>query len=189
MSQDFGQASGQALGNAMPQSAVERAAAMASRAFVAERRLNLAPYVARARLGTPALEGMVTRVLGMMVEATAPGAAVGDFFAIRATTGVIRAEVVALKGDHVVLLPYGQLTGLSIGDGLHRLGGGSRAAAGPSQLGRVIDALGAPLDGGPAPEGLTEVALHRAPLALDEPSAHNTGMADALLHWKPAGQL
>ena len=148
--------------------AAERAMALARTALFAERRLNLASYVDRARLGPPPLEGMVTRVLGMMVEATGPDAAVGDFFAIRAATGTIRAEVVALKGDHVVLLPYGQLTGLSVGDGLHRLGGGSQASVGESQLGRVIDALGAPLDGGAMPADTVEVPLHRAPLTLEE---------------------
>ena len=154
----------------MSEAATARALAMAQLAQPARHRLGLGlgAYLDRCQLGLPQLQGMVTRVLGMMVEATAPDAAVGDLYAIASARGTIRAEVVAIKGTHVVLLPYGQLTGLSVGDTLRRLGGGSQTPVGACQLGRVIDALGAPLDGGPPLRDVQEVPLHRPPLGLTE---------------------
>ncbi len=128
----------------------------------------LQPYIARARLPAPALTGVVTRVLGMLVEAVAADASVGDFYRIDGANKPVRAEVVALKGRTVVLLPYGQLAGMRVGASITRLGGGTLMHVGPSQLGRVLDALGHPLDGGVAPTELTEWPIYGAPLALDE---------------------
>jgi FliI/YscN family ATPase len=128
----------------------------------------LQPYIARARLPAPRLTGVITRVLGMLVEAVAQDASVGDFYLIEAPHKPVRAEVVALKGRTVVLLPYGQLAGMRVGASLTRLGGGTKMPVGEAQLGRVLDALGHPLDGREPPQDLQERAIHGAPLPLDE---------------------
>lgn len=128
----------------------------------------LQPYIARARLAAPTITGVVTRVLGMLVEAVAADASVGDFYAIDAPGKPVRAEAVALKGRTVVLLPYGQLAGMRVGASVTRLGGGTKMAVGEGQLGRVLDALGQPLDGGPEVRGLELRPIYGAPLPLEE---------------------
>lgn len=132
------------------------------------RQPGLRRYFAAARIGQPSMVGVVTRVHGVMVEATAPEAKVGDFFRIGSGHSAIRAEVVAIKGRTVVLLPYGSLTGLGAGEVLNRLGSGDSCSVGKGQLGRVIDSLGQPLDGGPIPTDVVATPLNRAPLHLTE---------------------
>lgn len=64
------------------------------------------------------------------------------------------AEVVAIRGSELTLMPYGSLQGLPVGSTVVALGRQSHVAVGPALLGRVIDAFGRPLDSKPAP--LTE---------------------------------
>lgn len=132
------------------------------------RQPGLQRYFAGLRLGPPRMVGVVTRILGVMVEATAPEARVGDFFRIGSGARAIRAEVVAIKNRTVVLLPYGSVTGLGAGDTLTRIGTGDTCPVGATQLGRVLDSLGEPLDGGAPPASTVQTPLHRAPLSLTE---------------------
>jgi flagellum-specific ATP synthase len=153
--------------------------------------LSLADAIARARLPLPGLSGMVTQVLGILVEGSAPGAAVGDFYDILGRNGAIRAEVVALRGHHVVLLPYGQMSGLQVGAALMPAGSGVTVAAGDSLLGRVIDAMGDAADGQSTPRHTTAVPLYRRPLSLTERRAVKTRLGTgvrALDAFVPLGQ-
>ena len=100
----------------------------------------------------------------MLIEGTAPGAAVGDLIRVHGRDGSMLAEVVALKGHHAQLMPFGQLIGIEVGARLQAAGGSSTVMAGPALCGRVIDALGRPLDGKPWPTGLKPTALRRQPL-------------------------
>ena len=139
-----------------------------ARAVRLRRQASLRPYLARVRLELPQVAGSVTRVLGVMVEAVAPEARVGDLFRIGVGAHAVRAEVVAIKGRTVVLLPYGPLVGLGAGDVLARLGSGSDCPVGTGQLGRVLDALGEPLDDKPPAAPVVSTSLHRRPLVLSE---------------------
>lgn len=128
----------------------------------------LAPYFPLVRLPLPKQVGWVTQIMGILVEGQVSRAAVGDFFDIDARHGRVRAEVVALKSGRVVLLPYGQMMGLEVGCSLTPSGRGTRVPVGPQLLGRVLDALGHPLDGGPVPHAECQVDLYMPPLALTE---------------------
>ena len=66
----------------------------------------------RLRLALPELEGQVTQVLGLLIEGTARNAAVGDLYRVLHDGDDILAEVVALRGNHAVLMPFGHLAGL-----------------------------------------------------------------------------
>jgi flagellum-specific ATP synthase len=61
------------------------------------------------------------------------------------------AEAVGMKPGRVVLMPYGELRGIAIGNDVCATGRQAGVAVGSALLGRVIDAFGQPLDGGPVP--------------------------------------
>lgn len=162
-----------------------------SPASPARRAPSLSLALSRAKLSPPGLSGMVTQVMGILVEGSAPGAAVGDFYDILGRTGAIRAEVVALRGHHVVLLPYGQMTGLQVGAALVPAGSGISVPAGVSLFGRVIDAMGQPADGLPQAINTVDVPLYRQPLQLTERRAVKTRLSTgvrALDAFVPLGQ-
>ncbi|RYF09580.1 MAG: FliI/YscN family ATPase [Deltaproteobacteria bacterium] len=125
-------------------------------------------------LAPPAVDGHVTQVMGMLVEGTAHGAAVGDLYHIVGRSRSLRAEVVALRGSvglrgsRALLLPFGHLAGLEVGARLVRTGNGAQLKVGPQLLGRIVDAFGAPLDGGAVPQTSELWPLHHPPLNLLE---------------------
>jgi flagellum-specific ATP synthase len=92
--------------------------------------------------------GRVTRVQGLMVESIGPRAAVGEMCQIIPhNSAPLIAEVVAVRNELVQLMCYENLTGLEIGDSVVASGGVLSVAVGPEMLGRVLDALGRPIDG------------------------------------------
>jgi flagellum-specific ATP synthase len=127
--------------------------------------INLESHAERLSLALPAIEGQVTQVLGMLIEGNIKGAAVGDLYRVGARDQDILAEVVALKGDSAVLMPFGHLNGLSIGARLTPEGVASSCPVGEALKGRVIDALGRPLDNGPMPMIRERRPIYGDPLA------------------------
>lgn len=103
---------------------------------------------------------------GLVAEARGPDATIGELCEVESGTDGqrIRAEVVGFREGRVLLMPFGHLRGVSIGARVRALGYSLRVPVGHALIGRVIDAFGAPLDGGPciAAEGLREV--HRPPI-------------------------
>jgi flagellum-specific ATP synthase len=63
----------------------------------------------------------------------------------------VLAEVVAVRGGDLTLMPYGGLHGLAAGSTVVALGEQSSIAVGTGLLGRVIDGFGRPMDGLRAP--------------------------------------
>jgi flagellum-specific ATP synthase len=94
--------------------------------------------------------GRVTRVQAIGVESLGPRAALGDLCEIRwGANRVAQAEVIALRDGRVTLMPYEGIKGLTVGAEVVALGEQPSLRVGSGLLGRVVDALGAPLDGGP----------------------------------------
>lgn len=91
--------------------------------------------------------GAVARVTGHEVELRGLRLAVGDAITVHAAGGDRAAEVVALSAEGVRALVLGETAGLARGDRVSARAGGQDAPAGDALLGRVIDALGRPLDG------------------------------------------
>jgi len=58
----------------------------------------------------------------------------------------ILAEVVGVKGDNIMLLPFGSMEGMKAGDIVRRTEQSLALPVGQGLLGRVIDAFGAPVD-------------------------------------------
>ena len=117
--------------------------------------------VAAAR---PHRYGRVVRMVGMSIEVVGVALAIGDgCLLLRDGEEPVLAEVVALSGDRVTCLPYGDTTGLSVGALVEDARGPLPVRVGEELLGRVLDGLGRPIDDGPPLVGLEEVGIEGAP--------------------------
>src|SRR4051812_29940918 len=114
--------------------------------------------------------GRVSELLGLHLLVTGVGAAVGDVLEVLPTPGVpkpVYAEVAASGPRGLVCLPMASTTGLRAGMHVRSTGGPLMIPVGPELLGRVVDGLGRPLDGGPSLAGLERVSVdNQAPAAL-----------------------
>ena len=100
--------------------------------------------------------GRVVGVRGLMVEVTGPlhAMSVGARVIIETREQPIPCEVVGFSGGHALLMPFARLEGVR--RGCRAVVSATRAAVRPSQawLGRVVNAMGEPIDGkGPLPPG------------------------------------
>jgi flagellum-specific ATP synthase len=94
--------------------------------------------------------GRVVALAGQGIEARGPDVAIGEICSIDGGDGTpIQAEVVGMRPGRVVLMPYGDIGGIGIGARVVAAGRRGDVAVGDGMLGRVVDAFGAPIDGGP----------------------------------------
>lgn len=118
------------------------------------------------------LFGRVTAVLGMLVEAggVENRLSVGGRCILTARDGRrVPCEVVGFRNSRALLMPFGTLDGVGVGCQAEIADGDVFFYPHPAWLGRVINALGEPVDGkGPLPFGNTPYALRAPP-----PSAHS----------------
>jgi flagellum-specific ATP synthase len=113
----------------------------------------------------PRCTGIVRRVVGLNLEVAGIDAAIGDAVLIEApgqADDTLIAEVVALHDDIVVCMPFGDLRGVRAGSEAEATGRPPTIHVGTELLGRVIDGLGRPLDGGPPVSHLAEVTVDGA---------------------------
>jgi type III secretion protein N (ATPase) len=97
----------------------------------------------------PRVAGRVTELIGLVLRATAPGARVGELVIVERAQGKkVLAEVVGFHGEEVVLLPLGVPDGIGPDSVVRPTGRAFSIRCGAALLGRVIDALGEPIDGG-----------------------------------------
>ncbi|MBI5206316.1 MAG: EscN/YscN/HrcN family type III secretion system ATPase, partial [Candidatus Firestonebacteria bacterium] len=95
------------------------------------------------------LHGKVTQITGLIIESCGPHVSIGDLCHIhpRGTNVKILAEVVGFKDDKILLMPFGELRGISPGSEVVPIGMQFTICVGEKLLGRVIDGLGIPIDG------------------------------------------
>lgn len=92
--------------------------------------------------------GRVAQVVGLVIEANGPNARVGEMCLIHTENdGIVRAEVVGFRGDRVLIMPLGELSGVRAGNLVEATGHCLRVPVGPELLGRTLDGLGEPMDG------------------------------------------
>ena len=93
--------------------------------------------------------GRVCKVQGLLIESRGPQAIIGEVCRIVAPKGRgnIRAEVVGLREDIVQLMAYEETDGIEVGDRVIGLGTRLEVPVSEKLLGRVLDALGNPVDG------------------------------------------
>ncbi|MEO5377324.1 MAG: FliI/YscN family ATPase [Magnetococcus sp. DMHC-6] len=110
--------------------------------------------------------GLVTQVVGMLIEGAGPESSIGDMCEIYSTPGAlpVKAEVVGFRNDAVLLMSLGAVHGIRPGSVIISRGKAEEVGVGASLLGRVIDALGDPLDDGPPIRLKEKVPLHADPI-------------------------
>jgi type III secretion protein N (ATPase) len=114
--------------------------------------------------------GRVCGLAGLTVHAKLPGARRGDWVRIeRAEGGALDAEVISFDDQRVTLMPLADSHGVGLDDRVLPLDDALRVPCGPDLLGRVIDGIGRPLDGGPPLAGQPWAVQRRPPRALDRP--------------------
>jgi len=93
--------------------------------------------------------GRVCKVQGLLIESRGPQAIIGEICRLIAPKGKgqIRAEVVGLKDEIVQLMAYEETDGIEVGDRVIALGSRLEVPVSDKLLGRVLDALGNPVDG------------------------------------------
>ena len=119
--------------------------------------MDLAPARERLRaLDAYRMNGRVSELIGLVVESRGPEASVGERCEIlvpghRAGRPPLQAEVVGFREGRTLLMPLGEPAGVGPGQTVVATGGAVRVDIGAGLLGRVLDGLGRPIDGMPAP--------------------------------------
>ncbi|HEY8922772.1 MAG TPA: FliI/YscN family ATPase [Polyangia bacterium] len=139
----------------------------ADQAFAPDARLIARLSAAVAEAEPLPVAGKVTRVSGIVVEATMSAVAVGSACEIRIAGGkTLNAEVVGFSKNRALLMPFGDVAGVSEGCMVWPRSSGADISVGEALLGRVVDAAMRPVDGGAA------LSLpHRTPLYATPPPA------------------
>lgn len=100
--------------------------------------------------------GKIENIVGMSIEASGGRGAIGDICRIYSaeSNSQILAEVVGFKSDRMLLMPYENMNGLAPGNFVRNTGRRLRLQVGDFLRGRIINAMGKPIDGlDPFPEG------------------------------------
>jgi flagellum-specific ATP synthase len=127
--------------------------------------VSAAAALARARRAAgPQLTGSVVGAMGLTLTVEGVVAAVGDL--VEVGSGLL-AEVVAVSRDRLTCMPLGELGGIHAGAPVRNTGMPLQVPVGEALLGRVLDGLGRPVDGGPALGG----AVDWVDLASETPHA------------------
>ncbi len=95
----------------------------------------------------PAVEGSLTRMVGLTLEAAGCEAAVGDYCDVLGPGGTrVESEVVGFSGERLYLMPTTDAHGLRPGARVIPRNAAGTVGVGPQLLGRVIDGAAQPLD-------------------------------------------
>ncbi|WP_307725458.1 FliI/YscN family ATPase [Kozakia baliensis] len=127
-------------------------------------------HAAAAAINTHPIQGRVVGATGTIIRAILPNVAVGDLCRLqdRARAWSLDAEVIGLDGREVLLTPMGGLEGISAETEVTTTGGKRSFPVGERLLGRVLDALGNPIDGrGPLPPGPSRPVMSNPPPAME----------------------
>jgi flagellum-specific ATP synthase len=134
----------------------------------------LARYFGRLERGQPwRWRGQVLESVGQTIESAGPLASVGECCEIQDQFGRPHlAEVIGFRGSNVLSMPVESTEGIRFGDPVAALGVSPEIEVGPALMGRVLNALGAPIDEGRYPktaaamplDGVVRPALERVPI-------------------------
>ena len=111
--------------------------------------------------------GRVRNLVGMVIEVEGLAAPVGSLCRINAGRHepCVLSEVIGFRDDTLLVMPYQHTRGVATGRRVDLVSRKMTAPVGPLLLGRVIDGLGRPLDGGPSLAGLARKPLGGTPPA------------------------
>lgn len=119
---------------------------------------------------TVVVEGRVRALVGLSIRASIPGARVGELVSVqRRGLPPLQAEVVGFADDDATLMPLGDATGVGPDDVVRPTGEPLSIRCSEALLGRVVDGLGMPLDGGPPIEGERWPVMRPPPNPMTRP--------------------
>ena len=108
--------------------------------------------------------GRVEQVAGLIVHSQGPKLAVGASVLIESDQGeLIPGEVVGFRENRVLIMAYQDLRGVRPQARVKAVSTGQFAKVDSSHLGRILNALGEPIDGGALPSSSYQVPLHSNP--------------------------
>lgn len=92
--------------------------------------------------------GRVSKLIGLTIEANGPAVEIGEVCEIYPLKGknFITAEVIGFRDNVVVLMPFGEMSGIGPGSKVIATGSYLSVEVGDGLLGRVLDGLGKPID-------------------------------------------
>ncbi len=139
-------------------------------------------------IDTHRVEGRVVEVSGLTIGAVDLHVPVGAMCRVRtAGGGEMIGAVIGLRDEVSLVMPLEEPRGVARGDRVESLAGRPTVRVGPELLGRVIDGLGRPIDGGRALSCSVHYPLYaEAPAAMsrrpvDEPLGTGIRAIDGLL--------
>jgi type III secretion protein N (ATPase) len=111
------------------------------------------------------VRGRVEQVVGTIIRAVVPGVKVGELCILRNPwdSWTLKAEVVGFVKQVALLTPLGDLQGISPATEVIPTGEIHSVPVGEDLLGRVLDGLGNPIDGGPALKPRTRYPVYADP--------------------------
>lgn len=123
--------------------------------------------------------GRLTHVAGSTLEAIVPRATTGAIYRVvsRGQDTDLLAEVIGFRERETILAPFGEPRGVGPGDPVIPEGRTDQQELSEAYLGRIVDALGRPIDEGPS-----IVAHHRAPLYRSPPNPLDRQLIEQPLH-------
>ncbi|MBD3267624.1 FliI/YscN family ATPase [bacterium] len=135
--------------------------------------------------------GYVDELVGVVIMSRGPGGAIGDLVYIYSAEDKepIPAEIVGFRSGRVILMSYGDTTGIRPGCEVISSGGPLQVRCGDGLLGRIIDGLGHPLDQkGAAKTNDARSIYARPPDAvtrrrIEEPLSTGVKVIDGITTW------
>ena len=93
--------------------------------------------------------GRVSKMVGLTIEATGPSSNLNDVCYITGANLNMKkiAEVVGFRDNHVLLMPYDDMSGVGIGSLVENSGSSFKVPVGEDLLGKTLDGMGYPMDG------------------------------------------
>ncbi|ACX53119.1 flagellar protein export ATPase FliI [Ammonifex degensii KC4] len=111
--------------------------------------------------------GVVSKVVGLTLEVKGIKPFVGEVCLVELSPGkYVVAEAAGFREDVVLLMPFGELTGIRPGCRVYPRRRPFTVRVGEHLLGRVLNGLGEPIDGKPLPSGIPLPVNNRPPSPL-----------------------
>lgn len=108
--------------------------------------------------------GKIQRVVGLMIESKGPAVSIGNVCYIHTSSKTkIYAEVVGFHDENVLLMPYASINEISPGSLVEATDKPLTIKVGRGLIGKVVNAMGLPLDDSALPKGLMSYLTERTP--------------------------
>jgi flagellum-specific ATP synthase len=107
-------------------------------------------------------DGRVKEAVGQLLTVEGITAAVGSELEVVGPQGRVRLEVLGFRGEHLLAAPLAATEGIAPGNRVRLVRRTATVPVGDALLGRIVDAFGMPIDGGPR-IATTSLAPLRAP--------------------------